>query len=81
MDLKVEQRDKHVQSYIRMTIVLGRDTIVLMKLHDQSKMGKERVYFAYISIPLFIMKRGLGQELKQDRNLEAEVDTEAMKVC
>lgn len=61
-----------------MTIVLGRDTIVLMKLHDQSKMGKERVYLASISIPLIIMKRGSGQELTQDRNLEAEVDTEAM---
>jgi hypothetical protein len=43
-------------------LVLVRVTLSVMKLHDQKQAGEERVYLAYISTSLFIIKGS------QDRN-------------
>lgn len=37
--------------------VLVTVTIALLKLHDRKQLGEERVYFAYSSGSLFIIKR------------------------
>jgi hypothetical protein len=46
-----------------------------MKHHDQSQFGEQRVYLAYTSTLLFIIKENQG------RNLEVEIDPEGMVEC
>jgi hypothetical protein len=45
----------------------------------KEQVGEERVCSAYTSISLFNNRRKSGQELKQDSNLEAGADTEAIE--
>jgi hypothetical protein len=45
---------------------------------NQKQVGEEGVYLAYSLNSLFIIKE---QELKQDRDLKAGADAEAMEEC
>ena len=53
------------------------DTAV-MEHHDQTQASEESVYYAYTSTSL---NRKSGQELTQERNLEAGDHAEAMEEC
>ena len=53
-----------------------------MKYHEQKHLGQERFYVPCGSTPIVYHRRKSGQELKQDRHLEARADdAEAMEGC
>jgi hypothetical protein len=54
-------------------------TIAVVKHHDKSKLGRKGIYFAYISMSLFIIEGSQNRNSK--RAEEAPVDVEAMQVC
>ncbi|ERE75254.1 hypothetical protein H671_4g12780 [Cricetulus griseus] len=58
-------------------------SIAMRKHHDQKQLGKKRIYltFPYHSSSLKEVRTGTQarQELKQDRNLEAGADAEAVE--
>ena len=58
-----------------------RVSIAAGQHHGQYQVGEERAYLAYTSTLLFHHQRKSGQELKQDRALEAGADAEAMEGC
>ena len=60
--------------------VLVRVSSAMLKPHDQTQAGEERVCLAYTSTCGPSLKKS-GQELKQGWNLEAGADAEAMAGC
>lgn len=60
--------------------ILFRVTIVVIKYHDQTNMGKRGLSdLHFYSIAHY--QRDSGQPLKQERNLGAGADAETMKRC
>ena len=55
-----------------------RVTIAMMKHHGQNQHAEERVYLALTTHHL---RRKSGQELKQDRSLEAGANAETTEEC
>jgi hypothetical protein len=56
-----------------------RVSIAVMKLHDQKASRGEKCIFGLHFHVISHHQRKLGQELKQDRNLEAGAGAETMK--
>ena len=51
----------------------------MIQHHDQKQLGEKRVYLAYSSTSLFIIKDSLDRNSKQARNIETGADTDTME--
>jgi hypothetical protein len=67
-----------VQRNLPLHVVLVRVSIAVTKHHDQKpSWGRKGLFDLHIHIAI-LHQRNSGQELKHNRNLEVEVDAEAM---
>lgn len=61
--------------------VLVGVSVAMTKHHDQGQFAEERVYCLSTSIPQFTIWRQWGQEVKQDKSLEAGAEAEEPMAC
>lgn len=67
------------RNLLRKEIVLVGASFAMIKHHDQKKLVEERVDFSLLLDIIVHHHRKSGQELKQDRNLKAGAEAEAMR--